>query len=333
VVTAGNGLEGLSQYEKENPDLVICDVMMPEMDGYGFIKNLRIKGHTDIPFIFLTAKSDYDDLRTGMNFGADDYLVKPVKSSQLLEAINIRLQRKGEINKKVELQLASLENGFRLVADQEFYASVYDIIGYLHLLKSRYHQLDDEAMQEYLGYMERSTNRLLSLLRKIKKWRDQQNTFLQNKTEGNTAIPVKKLLLNTVSSIAAEYDRTSDLVSDIQDEAVLPLNEELLTTLLNELADNAFKFSEKGNSVIMKASLEEDHYLVLIADYGKTTRAGVLTVLKSSPEKIQPVNNDPGVGLGLSIADLIVKSVGGSLSFEDNIPSGILVRVKIPVVK
>ena len=83
VITAGNGLEGFEQYEKEKPDLVICDIMMPDMDGYGFIKKLRLKGYTDTPFIFLTAKSEYDDLRTGMNIGADDYLLKPIKSSQL----------------------------------------------------------------------------------------------------------------------------------------------------------------------------------------------------------------------------------------------------------
>lgn len=97
VVTANNGVEGLIQYENENPDLIICDVMMPEMDGIEFIGNLRAKGFTSKPFIFLTAKSDYDDLREGMNFGADDYLVKPVKSSQLIEAIYARLQRKKEI--------------------------------------------------------------------------------------------------------------------------------------------------------------------------------------------------------------------------------------------
>lgn len=106
VIIAGNGIEGLYQYEKENPDLIICDVMMPDMDGYAFIKTLRTKGYTDTPFIFLTAKSDYDDLRNGMNFGADDYLVKPVKSSQLLESINMRLQRKREITRNLEVKLA-----------------------------------------------------------------------------------------------------------------------------------------------------------------------------------------------------------------------------------
>ena len=167
VITAGNGLEGFEQYEKEKPDLVICDIMMPDMDGYGFIKKLRLKGYTDTPFIFLTAKSEYDDLRTGMNIGADDYLLKPIKSSQLLDAINTRLMRKKEINKKVALQLNNISHGFQLVTDKEFFAAINDIIGYLQLLKQKNNQKDERLMEEYIHYIERSTSRLLNLLNKI----------------------------------------------------------------------------------------------------------------------------------------------------------------------
>jgi DNA-binding NarL/FixJ family response regulator len=91
---AENGSIGLELAKKERPDLILCDVMMPELDGYGVIAALRANADTAaIPFIFLTAKGEKPDIRAGMNLGADDYLTKPVEKSDLLSAIRSRLER------------------------------------------------------------------------------------------------------------------------------------------------------------------------------------------------------------------------------------------------
>jgi len=91
---AENGRVGLELAKKERPDLILCDVMMPELDGYGVIAALRADAETvTIPFIFLTAKGEKPDIRAGMNLGADDYLTKPVAKADLLAAIHSRLQR------------------------------------------------------------------------------------------------------------------------------------------------------------------------------------------------------------------------------------------------
>ena len=91
---AENGRIGVEMAKKEKPDLILCDVMMPEMDGYGVIAALRADPDTvAIPFIFLTAKGEKPDIRAGMNLGADDYLTKPVAKPDLLAAIRSRLER------------------------------------------------------------------------------------------------------------------------------------------------------------------------------------------------------------------------------------------------
>jgi DNA-binding NarL/FixJ family response regulator len=93
-IAAENGRVGLELAAKERPDLILCDVMMPEVDGYGVIAALRANADTvAIPFIFLTAKGEKPDIRAGMNLGADDYLTKPVAKADLLEAIRSRLER------------------------------------------------------------------------------------------------------------------------------------------------------------------------------------------------------------------------------------------------
>lgn len=91
---AENGRAGLAAVQRDKPDLILCDVMMPELDGHGVLDALRKQADTAaIPFIFLTAKGEKEDLRNGMKLGADDYLTKPVARLDLLEAIHARLLR------------------------------------------------------------------------------------------------------------------------------------------------------------------------------------------------------------------------------------------------
>lgn len=97
VIEAANGREGLALAREEKPDLILCDVMMPELDGHGVLQALRLDrtiGGT--PFIFLTARGEKRDLREGMNLGADDYLTKPVSAQDLLSAVSARLERESK---------------------------------------------------------------------------------------------------------------------------------------------------------------------------------------------------------------------------------------------
>lgn len=99
---AENGRVGIETAKKEHPDLILCDVMMPELDGYGVVQVLRDDdAFANTPFIFLTAKSDRADVRMGMNFGADDYLTKPVVRDDLLAAVQIRLERADALKKRL----------------------------------------------------------------------------------------------------------------------------------------------------------------------------------------------------------------------------------------
>src|SRR3954462_6339375 len=93
-LAAENGRIGVETARRHKPDLILCDVMMPELDGYGVLQALQTEpGLARTPFIFLTAKGEKDDLRSGMNLGADDYLTKPVANAELVRAIEARLRR------------------------------------------------------------------------------------------------------------------------------------------------------------------------------------------------------------------------------------------------
>ncbi len=129
VLTAENGKEGVELAKNNRPDLIICDIMMPELDGYGVLHVLSKNEETAaIPFIFLTAKTEKSDIRKGMNLGADDYLTKPFDDLELLDAVEIRLKKNELIRKhnsttldninEIALQARGFKELEELISDQ-----------------------------------------------------------------------------------------------------------------------------------------------------------------------------------------------------------------------
>lgn len=111
VITAENGKIGVELAQKENPDLIICDIMMPVLDGHGVLHMLSKNEETaTIPFIFLTAKAERSDFRRGMEMGADDYLTKPFDDIELLNAIESRLKKNEILKKEFAKSLSGIDD-------------------------------------------------------------------------------------------------------------------------------------------------------------------------------------------------------------------------------
>ena len=115
VVSAENGVIGVKHAMSESPDLILCDVMMPELDGYGVLKILNSNPKLmDIPFMFLTAKAEKNDFRRGMSLGADDYITKPFDDVDLLEAIESRLKK----SQRIKTLFDGTETGLQKFIDE-----------------------------------------------------------------------------------------------------------------------------------------------------------------------------------------------------------------------
>ena len=116
--TAENGKKGVELALKEKPDLIVCDIMMPELDGYGVLHLLRKNPETQsIPFIFLTAKTERTDLRKGMEMGADDYITKPFEDIELLNAIEVRLKKAEVFDQKYSMSPQGISQFLKDVKD------------------------------------------------------------------------------------------------------------------------------------------------------------------------------------------------------------------------
>ncbi len=115
VSTASHGKEGVSKAMESQPDLILCDIMMPEMDGFGVLRILANNANTmDIPFIFLTAKADKEDFRKGMGLGADDYITKPYDDVVLLDTIEMRLKK----SERIKSAFDKSSQGFQRFIDE-----------------------------------------------------------------------------------------------------------------------------------------------------------------------------------------------------------------------
>jgi DNA-binding NarL/FixJ family response regulator len=110
-VAAENGRQGLEMARREKPDLILCDVMLPELDGHGVLQAMQSDaGLARTPFIFLTARGEKEDIRSGMNLGADDYLTKPVANADLVRAIEARLKRsEQQLRREFKPDFSSME--------------------------------------------------------------------------------------------------------------------------------------------------------------------------------------------------------------------------------
>ncbi|GJM61017.1 MULTISPECIES: response regulator [Persicobacter] len=120
VITAENGKVGVEKAQKELPDLIVCDVMMPELDGYGVLYLLgKNPASASIPFIFLTAKAERSDFRKGMEMGADDYLTKPFDDMELLNAVESRLKKSDLFKKDFAQDLGGLDDFFNTAENND----------------------------------------------------------------------------------------------------------------------------------------------------------------------------------------------------------------------
>ena len=126
---AGDGLAGIEQAQKHLPNLVLCDVIMPKLDGYSVLNQLRRVADTaTIPFIFVTAKADKAHRRQGMSLGADDYLTKPSTVEELLEAVSARLERHAMLQAHCDVSSKSLEEDVASKASNSEINSLFPVV-------------------------------------------------------------------------------------------------------------------------------------------------------------------------------------------------------------
>lgn len=301
VFTCTNGREASEVFDKINPHLIICDIMMPEMNGFDFLQyiNLMHPLHTSI-FVFLTAKNDPSDLRLGMNLGADDYITKPFNLSELQEIIHNKLKKQERIFKAIQNAKKDTQEIAALSSYDDFNNNLNNIAAGAHYLKFNLKQKDDLNVQAIIQVIEQSG---LKLQRSINNYLF-YNDWVKGKITLKTEAVSEKLIRKSIRSLTLMYLREEDLILNVS-LGEFEHDAYLIKKIIEELSENAFKYSKPGTAVVWSIN-QVNSYLVLDLTYA-STGFDEKYYHEASAFKKNNIGENPVYGLGLGL--ILVKEI------------------------
>jgi signal transduction histidine kinase len=329
VHQAANGEEGLKAVSQYLPDLILCDIMMPVMDGYEVLSQLRKDEITRlIPFIFMTALTEKSDLRIGMDLGSDDYITKPYTRSELLNAVRTRLKKSEEIKEKQESSLNELRENIMRHLPHELRTPLNVMIGFGQQLSEYPDTVSQKDMAVIGKYIYISALRLSRLI---------QNYLIYTQLELKKGGPPQKTDAKTpdhicqkiVSDIAVKYNRQDDLELNITSGTAF-IGEAEFSKIAEELTDNAFKFSEAGKKVVVSSGVTNGKFFLTIQDHGRGIAAANIPKIGAFMQFDRKIHEQQGSGLGLIIAKKIVELYGGFFSVESTPGEGTTIHLTLP---
>jgi DNA-binding response OmpR family regulator len=335
VIEAENGEIGLRLAVEKFPDLILCDVMMPQVDGYEVRDRLFQNSDTaTIPFIFLTAKTDRADVRHAMELGADDYLTKPFTRDELLGAVSAQLAKKAAENALIQERIDKLLNSITesvpdslLIPMNQIQSSLLEICQNFDTLdRSRILTMIQDTYSLSIQFKRLLHNFLFyALLENTSK--DQKALNLLGYYRTNNTKPLITMLAN---SIATHYERTNDLELHLVNSEV-PILAANLSKITEELIDNAFKFSPASTPILVESTIRDDNFNLCIGNIiQELTTETIESFNRDIPfDKMLQVSGKLGMGVGL--AKRLTKLYGGELSFTHEDNQKLTVCVSLPL--
>lgn len=335
AIGAENGRIGIEQALAQAPDLILCDIMMPEKDGYRVLLELRTQSATALtPFIFMTAKQERIDIRYGMELGADDYITKPFSHEELLGAIRSRLTRRNRLVQERDHRVTTMRERLLHMLPHELRTPLVGILGIGELLSQDAASLTPDEIRDYATMITNSGQRLYRLV---------ENHLLYAQLEIYATDPTKTAHLDrtqvtTVNSVAYDaseqvaglYGRTTALHLEIQ-PATVKINKQDLGKIIYELLDNAFKFSKAPTVVQVIGKVQGNTYLFTISDQGYGLAPEHIAQIGAYNQFERATHEQQGAGLGLVIAQRLVALAGGALQITSTVGVGTVVRVSLPL--
>lgn len=340
IATASNGRQALEQVEKENPDLVLLDVMMPDMSGFEVAQHLKSNPNTaDIPIIFLTALNSTADIVKGFQVGANDFISKPFNKEELI----IRVTHQISLVAAKRLILSKTEELQRTIVGRDKLYSViaHDLRSPMGSIKMVLNMLIlnlpsekiGAEMYELLTMANQTTEDVFSLLDNLLKWTKSQIGKLNVVYQDVDLVEVTDGVIEIFSMVASlKKIRIREMKPE---KMMVNADIDMLKTVVRNLLSNAIKFSKENSEVLVKMEEVDGMAVVSVQDYGcGISEEGQKKLLHTDTHfSTFGTNNEEGSGLGLLLCkDFVVKN-GGKLWFTSKEGEGSIFSFSIPVKK
>jgi DNA-binding response OmpR family regulator/two-component sensor histidine kinase len=339
VRTSANGKQGVLDAIDFRPHLIVCDVMMPKMDGFKVLEYIRKTSIVqNTPFIFLTARVDKNDIRQGMDLGADDYLTKPFTYKELLKAIETRLKRHEKVIGAYTKVKHELDTTVFATYYHEFNTPLHGILGGLNLLLNARTSFSETQVQELLTSILKSGLRLnhslanLMLFEEMKRaevYPELLSMFTNGLSKANWTQKVNTELKTMSKEI---YGRAADLVIDLKPDEVR-VSPEYIQRVILELVDNALKFSKRGDRVSITGYPDGEQYRIEIKDIGRGFEINSLDDIGAFKQFNRNKFEQQGLGIGLFLVKRLVELNQGDLRITSTLGEGTSVTVQIPLAQ
>ncbi len=332
VTTAENGLVGIRKIQEFIPDLILCDVMMPEMDGFEVLTKVRENNTTQLtPFIFVTAMAERENNRYGMNLGADDYIVKPFTRNELLNAVNTSLHKSKKAQEKEESVLSELK--LRLIRNlpHELLTPLNIIIGFGRIIEDHSENYKPEEIASFGKSIHESG---INLYRLIQNYLLYAELELRNHSiNTNETMEITSEICRYLSEqVAISHNRVTDLNISLEGNINTTLiGKDEFKIIVEELLDNAFKFSKSGTPVSISFKIEDSRLYMSIVDKGIGMSVEDIAMIAAFMQFNRQKQEQQGSGLGLIIAQKIVELYDGKLEVTSIPGNGTTVIVWFPL--
>lgn len=335
TLEAGNGMEGLSIILDHQPDLVLCDVTMPQMDGHDLLRTLRIDHpeHAELPFIFLSALAEKTNIIEGRKLGADDYLTKPVDLDILLTTVESRLEQVQRVRELKQSEMDSLRTQIIHTLPHEFRTPLNAVIGYAEMIHGEMlGPIGNDQYKEYADQILQGGRRLHYTVEKL--------LAVSELTCGRAIVEDMPFdLVEAVEGVVFDMKkRYSTSPCEVELSSTRPymnvaLGHAYMEQALREVVDNAFKFSPKGG--VIKVHLDATNRMakVIVEDHGEGMSSEVVKKLTSAFVQAETghTRSYEGLGLGLSLAEKALEVIGGTIQFESSPGEGTRVTIYAPL--
>ncbi|HLF25458.1 MAG TPA: HAMP domain-containing sensor histidine kinase [Anaerolineae bacterium] len=335
VRVAHHGREALTLIIERQPDLIVSDIMMPEMDGYDLFNQVRANPNwLSIPFIFLTAKGQKSDIRLGKTMGAEDYLVKPFDWEDLLVAVRARLARAQALKAVSLSELATLKNRILNTLSHEFRTPLTYITGYSDLLQEQ--DLSPEQLQQFLKRLQSGSARLSRLVEDflflvaLEAGEAQTAYAFQRDHFSEWAALVQRALARYAEKAAAhKVTLTSEVTADLP---AMVIHAGYIEDALSRLLDNAIKFMlGKPGYVHVSAAPRDGGVLICVSDEGiGIAEADLPQVFEPFQQIDRETHEQQGSGVGLAIVKGVVELHGGRVEATSRVGQGSTFCIWLP---